>query len=292
MSGVEGGVPRHSIVDYGLAGRVAVVTGAATGIGAATAGLLADLGVSVVIADINEAAGTLTANAIGESGGQAFFIACDVSDEDAVRRTIDAAVSTYGGIDIVVNCAAAMPLVSSDRDVVQAEVTHWDRMLAVNLRGQMLTCKHAIPGMLRRGGGSIVNISSAAAMHGDLGLTAYGASKAAINHLTTFVATQYGRQGIRCNAIAPGLVRVTRAAPIDPTTASNDLVAHHLTPYVGEPIDIAHGVAFLCSDRARFITGQVLRIDGGLTVHQPAYAHTLAALDARRTDHDKTKDHP
>ena len=290
MSGVEAGASRHSIVEYGLAGRAAVVTGAATGIGAATAGLLADLGVSVVIADVNEAAGTLTANAIGESGGQARFIACDVSDEDAVRRTIDAAVATYGGIDIVVNCAAAMPLVSSDRDVVQAEVTHWDRMFAVNLRGQMLTCKHAIPGMLRRGGGSIVNISSAAAMHGDLGLTAYGASKAAINHLTTSVATQYGRQGIRCNAIAPGLVRVTRAAPIDPTTPSNDLVAHHLTPYVGQPIDIAHGVAFLCSDRARFITGQVLRIDGGLTVHQPAYAHTLAALDAAHTDDDKTKD--
>jgi NAD(P)-dependent dehydrogenase (short-subunit alcohol dehydrogenase family) len=166
MSGVEAGASRHSIVDYGLAGRAAVVTGAATGIGAATAGLLADLGVSVVIADVNEAAGTLTANAIDESGGQARFIACDVSDEDAVRRAIDAAVATYGGIDIVVNCAAAMPLVSSDRDVVQAEVTHWDRMFAVNLRGQMLTCKHAIPGMLRRGGGSIVNISSAAAMAG------------------------------------------------------------------------------------------------------------------------------
>src|ERR1700677_5405871 len=116
MSDVQAAAPRPSVVDYGLAGRVAVVTGAATGIGAARAGLLADLGVSVVIADVNEAAGTLTANAIGESGGRARFIACDVSDEDAVRRAIDAAVATYGGIDIVVNCAAANARVSPTPD--------------------------------------------------------------------------------------------------------------------------------------------------------------------------------
>jgi NAD(P)-dependent dehydrogenase (short-subunit alcohol dehydrogenase family) len=143
----------------------------------------------------------------------------------------------------------------------------------INLRGTMLACKYAIPHLRAQGGGSIINISSGAALSGSLAYTAYGVSKAGIITLTQYVATQHGKEGIRCNAIAPGLI-VTPAA--EGRYAQGEfremMLRHHLTPRLGTPADIAAAVTYLASDRAAFITGQVISVDGGLSAHTPFYA--------------------
>ena len=143
----------------------------------------------------------------------------------------------------------------------------WERTIAVNLRSQMLTCKHAIPEMVRTGGGSIINMSSGASLKGDRTRTAYGVSKAGVNTLTMYVATGHGKQGVRVNTIVPGLI-ITDAVRAHLT---EDILAGlgrtTLTPYLGQPEDIAHLVVFLASDESRYITGQMIAIDGGMSAH-------------------------
>ena len=198
----------------------------------------------------------------------------DVSDEDAVRGMLAAAVDTYGGLDILHNNAAAIGAASAgqDRDVASIDVDVWDRTMAVNLRGVMLGCKHALPHMLERGGGSIVNTSSGSAERGDLTLSAYATSKGGVNTLTLYVAAQYGKQGIRCNAIAPGLILTHPKENFGGPAYVAMLEEHHMTPRVGEADDIAHAVVFLTSDEASFITGQILHVDGGILSHAPPVA--------------------
>jgi len=257
-----------------LKDRVAIVFGSATGIGAACARTLADRGATVILADIAMEAAERTAARITAAGGQAAATRCDVSAEADVAAAVALAQTEFGRLDIVHNNAAAMHLVAKDRPVADEDVEHWDQTMAINLRGQMLGCKHAIPAMIRSGGGSIINTSSASALWGELMQTAYGVSKAAVAQLTRSVATQYGRKGIRCNAILPGLVTVERQGTGDTASAEfrESLARNHLTPYVGEPQDIANVVAFLASDDSRFVTGHLFSVDGGLTVHQAMYA--------------------
>ena len=264
-----------------LAGRVAIVFGSATGIGAACARTLAARGATVVLADIAPDAAERTAEQITTAGGRAIVSRCDVSVESDVAATVELAEATFGHVDIVHNNAAAMNLVATDRPVADEDVDHWDQIMAVNLRGQMLGCKHAVRAMLRSGGGSIINTSSVAALDGELTGTAYGVSKAGIIQLTRSVATQYGRKGVRCNAILPGFVAVERHATNNTASAAfrESLTRHHLTPYIGQPQDIANGVAFLASDEARFVTGHLFRIDGGLTAHLPMYVDLLSQVD-------------
>jgi NAD(P)-dependent dehydrogenase (short-subunit alcohol dehydrogenase family) len=258
--------------------RVAVVVGAGSGIGAEIAVAFGERGAAVVVADLRAAAAGEVAERIVAAGGQAVGVGCDVQQEADVEHVMTLAAATYGRIDVLSNNAAAMHAVASDGDVTTVDLDHWDTMLNTNLRGQVLGCKHVIPHLRSAGGGSIVNMSSAAAMAGDLRLTAYGASKAAVNHLTLSVATQFGRERIRCNAVIPGMVRVPRPKGAGLNSAVLDrLRTHHLTPYVGEPRDIANAVLFLSSDQARFITGHLLRVDGGLTSHHPAYVDELGA---------------
>jgi NAD(P)-dependent dehydrogenase (short-subunit alcohol dehydrogenase family) len=259
-----------------LDGKVAVVIGSATGIGAGSAKKLAERGAAVVLADIAIETARERAAEIVASGGRAVAVACDVRDEGDVERAIQTAVETFGGLDILHNNAAAMHLVGDDGPVATETAEHWDETFAVNLRGQMFGCKHAIPAMIARGGGSIINTSSASGVLGDLRLSAYGAAKSAINQLTREVATQYGRSGIRCNAVLPGLIEVDRPAGRGMTPEERArLVDHHVLPFVGRAEDVANAVAFLASDDARFITGALLAVDGGLTTHQPTYADAL-----------------
>jgi NAD(P)-dependent dehydrogenase (short-subunit alcohol dehydrogenase family) len=157
-------------------------------------------------------------------------------------------------------------------DVAKIDVDIWDRTMAVNLRGVMLGCKHAIPRMLERGGGSIVNTSSGSAQRGDVALPAYAVSKGGVETLTLYVATQYGKQGIRCNAIAPGLVLTHPVDDFGGQLYVNMLEEHHLTPRVGQPEDIAQAVLFLVSDASGFITGQIINVDGGIVSHAPPVA--------------------
>jgi NAD(P)-dependent dehydrogenase (short-subunit alcohol dehydrogenase family) len=158
--------------------------------------------------------------------------------------------------------------------IVRSQTSMLRLSMAINARSVMIGCKHAIPRMLETGGGSIVNTSSGAAIRGALTGTAYATSKAAVNCLTLYVAAQYGKRGIRCNAILPGLI-MTPAVAIGMTRESIDMILdHHLTPEAGRPEDIAAMVAFLASDDARYVTGQLLSVDGGITSHAPTYADT------------------
>jgi NAD(P)-dependent dehydrogenase (short-subunit alcohol dehydrogenase family) len=264
-----------------LRDRVAVVFGCATGIGAASARKLASRGASVVMADIDEERVTLAAARLIEDGARAVAIRCDVSDEPQVAAAMKLARERFGRIDIVNNNAAAMHLVGQDKDIASATVEHWDATMAVNLRGQMLGCKHAIPHLLEAGGGSIVNTSSLSGLAGELTSTAYGASKAAINQLTRAVATQYGRHGIRCNAVVPGLIQFEGDRPAGrglPPAVREKLARHQLLPWAGRADDVSNAVAFLASDASRFITGHLLVVDGGMHAHQPFHADVLDVL--------------
>jgi len=249
--------------------RVAVVTGGGGGIGGATARALAREGAFVLVVDIDEAAAARVALDIEQAGGWAAAYRADLSEEADVVAAIAAAVTQFGRLDVLHNNAALTEsdFLTRDTAVTDLSLDVWERTMAVNLRSQMLTCKHAIPVMLQSGGGSIVNMSSGASLKGDRTRTAYGASKAGVNALTMYVATSHGKQGIRVNTIVPGLI-ITDAvrAHLDATMLAG-LGKATLTPYLGQPDDIADLVVFLASDESRYITGQMVVIDGGMSAH-------------------------
>ncbi|MEO8805187.1 MAG: SDR family oxidoreductase [Burkholderiaceae bacterium] len=258
-------------------GKVALVTGGGGGIGAACAMALAREGAAVAVADIDLAAAQRQAASIEAEGGRAIAVQVDLGDEASVIAMVAAVVQQLGGLDILHNNAADTRL-SSTRDMpVEAVDTEvWDAILRTNLRGTMIASRAAIP-HLRQRGGVIINTSSGASLAGALSHTAYSASKAAINSLTQSIATQHGKEGIRCNAIAPGLI-VTPATK-DSYAASgvgDIMLRHHLTPRLGRPEDIAAALVFLASDEAGFITGQVICVDGGLLAHQPYVADFMS----------------
>jgi NAD(P)-dependent dehydrogenase (short-subunit alcohol dehydrogenase family) len=252
-----------------LDGRAAIVTGGAGGIGEATALALAREGASIAIVDIDGDRGEQVARAITASNGTSFSVSADLSEETGVVDAIGATVTRYGRLDVLHNNAAMTEsdFLSRDTQVTDLSLDVWERTIAVNLRSQMLMCKHAIPEMVRNGGGSIINMSSGASLKGDRTRTAYGVSKAGVNTLTMYVAASHGKQGVRVNAIAPGLIitDAVRAHLTDRMLAG--LGRATLTPHVGEPADVANLVVFLASDESRYITGQMITIDGGMSAH-------------------------
>lgn len=254
--------------------RVAIVTGGGSGIGRATAFALARAGASVLIADLDGARATAVAKELEGKGLSASGVAADVGDEASVRAMVEAAVERHGRLDILHNNAADSDpaLMSRDGPITELEAEVWDRTMRVNLRGPMLGCKYAIPHMIAGGGGTIVNTSSASGLTGDLSRPAYGASKAGLQSLTQSVATQYGKQGIRCNAVAPGVIDTPALAANVPPEQIAIYEGSTLTPRLGAPEDIAAAVLFLVSDAAAFVTGQVLSVDGGLLAHHPTVA--------------------
>jgi NAD(P)-dependent dehydrogenase (short-subunit alcohol dehydrogenase family) len=255
-------------------GKLALVTGAGGGIGAACALALAREGAAVAVADIDLASARRQVAAIEAEGGVAFALQVDLGDEHSVIAMVDAAVAQLGGLDILHNNAADTRLSATrDQPVEKVDTEVWDAILRINLRGTMVASRAAIGALRRRGGGSIINTSSGAALAGALSHTAYSASKAAINSLTQNIATQHGKEGIRCNAISPGLI-VTPATK-DSYAASGVgeiMLRHQLSPRLGRPQDIAAAVVFLASDESEFITGQVICVDGGSLAHQPYVA--------------------
>lgn len=268
-----------------LRDKVAIVTGGGGGIGRAISQRLAAEGCTVVIADIDDALGLATANELAGSGARAVHINTDITSEDSVRRTFAAATRDFGGVDVLVNNAyRGSP---RDIDIATMDPEVWNEVMRVNTCGPMLCCKHAIPAMIARGGGSIVNISSGSSLAGQLSVPAYSAAKAATNALTRSVATMYGRQRIRCNAVVPGLIWHERLAETFPAEVKATFDEQLLLPYVGTPGDIADAVAFLASDQAKFITAQMIGVHGGIYDHHPSYAALRARGDAN-VAYDKT----
>lgn len=262
-----------------LSGKVAIVTGAylvdgGNSIGGATALLLAKEGAKVVAADIvDEPVARLVAK-IKSEGGEAVACHVDLRNEDTIKAMIEKAVSEFGGLDILHNNAAALPG-PGDRDIVMMEAATWDRAMEITVRGTMLACKYAIPEIIKRGGGAIVNTASGAGVAGDMARTAYGVSKAAVISLTKYAATQYGKQGIRCNAICPGLMLTATAKATITPEVEEMMLKYTLTPRLGTPEDIANIVAFLVSDDASFITGEIIAVDGGIFAHVPSSSESV-----------------
>lgn len=256
-------------------GKVAIVTGGGSGIGRATALLLATEGAAVTVADIAQESALAVVAEIEGAGGTARAQVVDVAEPPAVEAMVADTVDAYGGLDVLHNNAAALDQNRLDQDVATMDLGTWERVLAVNLTGPMLGCRYAIPRMLERGGGSIVNTASAAAFYGSQSLAAYGTSKAGVVALTRYVASAYGERGIRCNAVAPGIVVDQKAQEALGGPMGDRLRRYsisHLVGRLGYPEEIARAVAFLASDDATFVTGEILRVDGGFTAHSPTYA--------------------
>lgn len=273
-----------------LQGKVAVVTGGGGGIGRATALLLAARGARVTVTDVVKGAAQQVAAEIRGQGGEAAACDADVSREEDVQRIVQSTVEAFGGVDILVNNAAAVDAgtVSRDIDVCNMEASLWDHVMAVNLRGPMLTCKYAIPRMLERGGGAVVNMSSLAGLAADVVMPAYAASKSGVNGLTRSIATRYGKQGVRCNAVAPGLTLSQGAVSrIPPEFVQMNLDS---TPRdrLSEPEDIARVAVFLASDDAAMINGHIVPVDGGFLVHLPTFADVCRQMPAGDTLIGKT----
>jgi NAD(P)-dependent dehydrogenase (short-subunit alcohol dehydrogenase family) len=254
-----------------LDGKIAIITGAASGIGRATALRVAAEGARTVLADTDAAGAKQAAEEIASAGGEASVVQVNLEDTDSVRDMVRAAVTSYGGLDILHNNAAATRLAATrDLPVAAADPGVWDETMRVNLRGAMVAIQAAAPHMVARGGGSVINTASGAGLTGDLRNPAYGASKAALVSLTRYVATEFGKQGIRCNAISPGFIVIPEKPGRKAVEAT--MLRHHLTPRLGRPEDVAALVVFLASDESAFITGQNICVDGGLLAHQPFVA--------------------
>lgn len=257
-----------------LEGKVAVVTGAGSGIGRASASIMAARGAQVLVTDLRPEAAQETVDAIVAAGGEAHAMKVDAENPSDLRAMIAEAASRFGGVDIVHNNAALLDIEFSkcDHSLLMIDVESWDRILAVNLRSMMVSCQAAIPELIKRGGGSIINTASTLGVRGDLQLPAYSASKAGVTGLTRQIAAEFGKKRIRCNAVAPGLILTPVTEKWLPQELKEISEDTNSTPYLGRPEDIGATVAFLASDDARYITGQTIAVDGGATMQLPTVA--------------------
>jgi NAD(P)-dependent dehydrogenase (short-subunit alcohol dehydrogenase family) len=264
----------------GLAGKSAVVIGGASGIGAATAARLAQEGARVLIGDIDLQGATNVAEEIVANGGTCRAQACDMSSQHDLKALFSTAVSAHDGLHVLHNNAVDTRSVRAEwnRGVADVDLDVWDETMRINLRGYMLACREAVPIMTAQGGGAIVNTSSVVSFAPLPMQASYATSKGAINSLTLSVAVTYGRHGIRCNAVCPGHIQ-TKAVRTARIYDENTLRSQAVTPSnkSGAPEDIAALVAFLASDDALFLNGQVITVDGGMTTPAPFYASLLEA---------------
>ena len=249
--------------DPTFAGRVAAVTGAASGIGFACAALLASRGARLALLDISADQGKARANQIGLS---AAFFACDVSSEESVTTSVQRVVEHFGRLDILINCAAIQLMGT----LLETSSETWDRLHQVNLKGVFLCSKSAMPHLQHSGSGAIVNISSILGIVADPDLAAYGAMKGGVIALTKSMALAYGASGVRVNCICPGDVNTPMVAAYfdnapDPAALRAEVNSKYALRRIAEPEEIAEAVVFLASSAASFMTGSILVVDGGLT---------------------------
>ena len=254
-----------------LQNKVAVITGAGSGIGRASALRFAGEGAAVVVTDLYAESAEQVAGEINSSGGKAIGLAVDVGVEAAVKDMIDQTVSQFGRVDVLYNNAVNNNPERSrrDRDLLNFDAEIFEWTLRVNTLGGVLGCKYALPHMLKQGGGSILFTSSTSASAGEVTAFSYGASKAAVNWYVKTIAATYGKQGIRCNAIIPGVIRTPSQRAWSNPEMDEAFLSVHNSPRLGEPEDIANMALFLASDEAAFVNGSLYQVDGGISCATP-----------------------
>jgi NAD(P)-dependent dehydrogenase (short-subunit alcohol dehydrogenase family) len=251
-----------------LADKVALITGAGSGMGRVAAQMFAAEGARVVVVDFDEAAGMETTGSVQEAGGEASFVRADVSDEADARAMVDHAVERYGRIDVLYNNAGVMP--EQDHSVIDTDVPTWDRVMAINVRGVFLACKYGIPPMIEQGSGSVINISSFVALLGcSVPQDAYTASKGAVLSLTRSLAVQFGPHGVRSNAICPGPIETPMLMEwlLKDEEARKVRLARNPTGRFGKPEEIVNVAIYLASDESLWTNGAHFVIDGGISVN-------------------------
>ncbi|WP_200411479.1 SDR family NAD(P)-dependent oxidoreductase [Virgibacillus salexigens] len=260
--------------------KVALVTGGASGIALSTAHLLANEGAKVVIGDFNIEGAEKVAKSIVSRGGVATAKFLDASNAESIKEAVDYTVETFGKLNVLFN-NVGVTNINKDLDVVNIDLGEWDRIMNVNAKSVLLGSRYAIPHMVEAGGGSIINTASMGGVASDAIRTAYGASKAAVVNLTKYIATQYGKDYIRCNAVAPGLI-LTPAAESNMSEAVLDIFKkYNALPYNGEPDDIGYTVLFLASDESKYITGQTIEVEGGHYIANPTIADSNAFINSQ-----------
>ncbi|MET3574388.1 SDR family NAD(P)-dependent oxidoreductase [Bhargavaea ullalensis] len=244
--------------------KVGIVTAGGSGIGRESAKAFAAEGAKVVVSDISEEAGHETVRLIRESGGDAIFVLCDVSDENQIAALVEETVSHYGRLDWAHNNAG---IGAPSKPIAETETADWDRCIRITQTSLYLSLKHQIPAMLKSGGGAIVNTASTSGLLGSENLATYSAAKWAVNGLTKSVALEYAKQGIRVNSICPGMTLTpaveawAKEVPEQAKYVENDIPLGRM----GRPEEQAQAAVWLCSDRASYITGVNLAVDGGQT---------------------------
>jgi NAD(P)-dependent dehydrogenase (short-subunit alcohol dehydrogenase family) len=251
-----------------LQDKVTIITGAGGGMGRMAARMFAAEGARVVCVDVTEEMAESAASDVRDGGGQATAVAADVSKEDDARQMVDHAVATFGRVDVLYNNAGIMP--AADHSVIDTDVDTWDKVMAVNVRGVYLGCKHAIPKMLEQGSGSVINIASFVAILGcSVPQDAYTASKGAVLALTRSLAVQFAPQGVRSNAISPGPIETPLLMDwlVKDEDAKKLRLARNPTGRFGKPEEIVYAAIYLASDESRWTNGANFVIDGGITVN-------------------------
>jgi len=251
-----------------LSDNVSIITGGGSGMGRTAALMFAAEGAKVVVADYAEAAGTETVRLVSEAGGEATFVRTDISSEPDAKAMVDHAVATYGRVDTLYNNAGIMP--EEDHSVIDTPVDAWDRVMAVNVRGVYLGCKHAIPQMLVQGSGSIINVASFVAILGcSVPQDAYTSSKGAVLALTRSLAVQFAGRGVRSNSISPGPVETPLLMEwlLADEAAKQLRLARNPTGRFGKPEEIVAAAIYLASDESKWTNGANFVIDGGISVN-------------------------
>ncbi|HYC46192.1 MAG TPA: SDR family oxidoreductase [Burkholderiales bacterium] len=257
-----------------LAGKVALITGAGSGIARAASGLFAREGARVVIAEIDRERGLATERAVKEAKGEALFVETDVTNEESAKRAVAAAIERFGKLDVLYNCAGGST--AEDDLVTDVDLSEWQRTMSLNLLGPILMCRHGIPRIVEAGGGAVVNMSSGAALRGSSPSHMYTASKGGILSLTRALAGAFAKDNVRVNAICAGRIlteRITsrygtpqRQGPVEDRQDAAGRVREY--PFwVGSPEDIARIALFLASDESRMITGASIPADGGRSAY-------------------------
>jgi len=248
-----------------LANKVAIITGAAGGMGQAAAVLFAREGASIVVTDVNAQSGEETVKGIRDAGGKAVFVKTNVADENEVKAMVDAAINAFGRVDVLYNNAGIMP--TDDGSVVDISEATWDRVLDVNLKSTFLCAKYTIPHMVKQGQGSIINVASFVAFMGcTVPQDAYTTSKGGMLSLTKSLAVQYGRHHIRCNAICPGPIETPLLRSLWTGEEARNLRLDRIPlGRFGEANDIIYMALYLASDESAWTTGAWLIVDGGIS---------------------------